>query len=142
MRTLASWEATFVAHYPFWLAETATEDDRTPTSGVGYTLTNNGNAPARVKIEITPTAEMADECKVENQTNGQALQFRGTVAAGDVLEIDNRYDTDDFAVTNDAADAIDDYEGDLLELEPGENTIVFTGTAATAVKITFRDTYY
>jgi phage-related protein len=141
LRTLFVWEATFIAHYPFWLAETATTDTRTPTSGVGYTLTNNGNSPARVKIEITPTASMADACKVENQTNGKSFQYRGTVASGKVLEVDNQYDTDDQQVLNDGADAIVDYEGDFIVLEPGENTIIFTGTASTSVKFSFRDTF-
>jgi phage-related protein len=141
LRTLLLWEATFVAHYPYWLAETPTVSDTTPTSGVGYTITNNGNSKARVKVEITPSATMTDACKVENQTNGESFQYRGTVAAGDVLEVDNHYDTDDHQVLNDGADGIVNFEGDFLELEPGANTIVFTGTATTAVKITCRDTY-
>lgn len=138
----ATWSAHFIAHYPFWLAETATEDDRTPTSGVGYTLTNSGNAPTRVKIEFTPTAEMADDCKIENTTTGEYFQYRGTVAIGDVLEIDNRYDTDDFQVLNDSADDHTNFEGDFITLNAGDNTIVFTGTASTAVKITYRNCWY
>jgi hypothetical protein len=58
------------------------------------------------------------------------------------LEIDNRYDTADLEVFNDGTDATVDFEGDFIELEPGDNTIVFTGPILTGVKITFRDTYY
>ena len=141
-RTLASFEINITAHYPFFLAETPSVSDTTPTSTVGYTITNNGNAPARVKIEITPSAEMADECKIENQTNGKSFQYRGTVAATEKLEIDNFYDGDEFQVLNDGADDIENFEGDFITLEPGDNTIVFTGTASTNVVITHRDTWY
>lgn len=142
LRTLITWDATFVAHYPFWLNETETVSDETPTSGVGYVITNNGNARARCKIEVTaPAGGISDACKIENQTNGESLQYRGDVAAGKVLEIDGQYDTDDQEVLNDGVEAIVDYEGDFIELEPGENTIIFTGPAGTAVKFTFKDTY-
>lgn len=117
-------------------------DQRIPTSGVGYVLRNDGNAPARVKIEITPTAEMADACKIENQTSGKSFQFRGTVNAAETLEVDNRYDTDDYEVLNNDVDSMEEFEGDFIELEPGDNTIVFTGTASTVVKITHKDTWY
>lgn len=142
IRTLATWKAVFVAHYPYWLAESATSDDRTPTSGVGYTLTNDGNAPARVKIEITaPAGGISDDIAVSNSTNGQGFTWTGDLAATKVLEVDNRYDTEDFEVLNDGDDEHEYYEGDFMELAPGDNTIVFTGTADTQVKITWRDTY-
>jgi hypothetical protein len=35
-----------------------------------------------------------------------------------------------------------DYEGDFIELAPGNNTIVFTGTAGATVKITHKDCWY
>jgi len=142
-RQLANFTATFVAHFPFWLSETEHTDERTPTSGVGYVINNAGNAKARVKIEITaPAGDITDDAKIENTTNGKSFQYRGTVVAGNVLEVDNRYDTDDFEVLNDGADAMVDYEGDFIELEPGDNTIVFTGTAGATVKITHRDCWY
>jgi phage-related protein len=95
-----------------------------------------------VKIEITPSSEMADACKIENQTNGKSFQYRGTVAAGEVLEVDNFYDGDAFQVLNDGADDIENFEGDFITLDPGDNTIIFTGTASTNVVITHRDTWY
>uniref|UniRef100_A0A6H1ZEP2 Putative tail protein n=1 Tax=viral metagenome TaxID=1070528 RepID=A0A6H1ZEP2_9ZZZZ len=138
----ATWTANFVAHFPFWLAETATTDSRAPTSGVGYAITNNGNAPTRVKVEITANAEIADALKMENTTKGQTFQFRGTVAAAKVLEVDNRYDTDDFEVLNDSVNAHVDYEGDFLELNAGSNTMKYTGTVPTSVLLTWRDCWY
>ena len=37
---------------------------------------------------------------------------------------------------------VHNFEGDFIELEPGDNTIVFTGTAGAGVKISFRASYY
>lgn len=142
MRTFAKWTATFIAHYPYWQAETATTDTRTPTSGVGYTLTNNGNASARVKIEITaPAGGIVDNIQIENTTLGLTLKYRGTLAAGKVLEIDNRYDTDDFQVLNDGNDDIANFEGDFIIRTPGNNTIEYTGTAGASVKIYWKNTW-
>lgn len=146
-RTLAKWSAKFIAHYPFWLAESASESDKTEgvdiTSGVGYTVNNPGNAPARVKVEFTaPGGGISDDIQLENTTLGQLLKYRGDVAAADVVEIDNRYDSDEFQVLNDGSDDIANFEGDFITLAPGDNTIEFTGAAGTAVKLTYRATYY
>jgi hypothetical protein len=141
LRRMSNWSADFVAGYPYWLAENATSDERTPTSGVGYTLTNGGNAPARCLVEITPTAEMDDDCAVANATNGDGFRFRGTVAADKLLEISNRYNGDNYAVLNAGVDSTADFEGIFLNLEPGANVITFIGTASTSIKITWRDTW-
>ena len=142
MSRFATWTATFIAHFPFWLAETATTDSRVPTSGAGYTITNAGNAPTRLKVEITAAGAIADACKVENTTTVKSFQFRGTIAAGKKLEVDNRYDTDDFEVLNDSVDAHANYEGDFLTLNPGDNTIKYTGTAGPTVLLTYRKAWY
>ena len=139
LRTIADWKATFVAHYPYWLNETETTDDRVPTSGSGYVINNPGNAICKVKIEVTaPAAGVADACQIENTTRGELCKYRGTIAATKVLEIDNRYDTDDFQVINDGTDDFANFEGDFINLSPGDNTIEFTGTALTAVKLYYR----
>jgi len=118
-------------------------DTRVPTSGIGYVLTNNGNAPARVKIEVTaPGGNITDNLKIENTTTGKSLQFRGTITEYTDLEIDNRYDTDDFEVLNNGADDHANLEGDFLTLQPGNNTIVYTGTVNAIIAISWRDTYY
>jgi hypothetical protein len=143
LRLHATWSATFIAHYPIWLSETEHEDERVPTSTVGYVINNAGNAPARIKVEVTaPGGGIADACKIENSTTGKSFQYRGTITQYETLEVDNRYDTDDFQVLNDGVDDHTNFEGDFLTLEPGDNTIVYTGTANAIVKITHRDAYY
>lgn len=135
-------EAVFIAHWPFWLSVAENEDSRIPTSGVGYTIVNNGNAPARCKISVTAlSSPIADNIEIQNTTNGKSVQYRGTLADYQVFIADNRYTTDDFIVTNNAVDDTANYEGDFIELAPGNNTIVFTGGLAT-VDIKWRDCWY
>jgi phage-related protein len=144
MRTLANIKASFLAHYPFWLAADETTDVTVPTSEVGYVVNNPGNAPTRIKVEITaPGAGIdAGNCQLANTSTGELFRYIETIAAGDILKVDNRYDTDDYIITNDGANAHVDFEGDLITLDPGDNTIVFTGTADTSVKLYWRGAWY
>ena len=146
LRTFARWSAAFVAHYPYWQAEVASSDVRTPVSAETYALSNPGNAPARVKITLTNGGtSIVDDIRIDNVTNGQAMQYRGTLLGTQVLEIDNRYDTDDLQILNNGADAIVDFEGDFLELAAGTNYIKFTGAAAATVPeiaMYWRGTWY
>ena len=145
MTRRATWTASFVAHFPFWLAETPTTDSRIPTSAANYgdpAITNSGNAPTRVKVEITADGAIADACKLENVTTGESFQYRGTIATTKKLEVDNRYDTDDFEVLNDSVDDHDNFEGDFLTLNPGNNTIKYTGTAGPTILLTWRSCWY
>lgn len=143
LRTVCEFNAQFVAHYPFWLSETEYEDDRTPTSGLGYVVLTAGNAPSRCKITITASSSgLNDALRIDNNTNGTYFEYHGNVLALDVFVVDNRYSTDDFIVTNDGVDAIADYEGDFLVLEAGYNDIEFTGTQGATVKVTYRYAWY
>lgn len=146
MMTLAQWSATFIAHYPYWLAESETVDDRDPTSGVGFTINNPGNAPCRVKIEIkAPAGGISDNIQIQNTTTGELCKYRGDVAVGKSLEIDNRYDTDDFEVLNDGIDDHANFEGDFITLDPGDNTIIYTGDVGAGgdtFTIKYRAAYY
>lgn len=143
IRTLSTWKAVFLAHFPFWLAETASNDSTNPTSDVTYNVTNNGNAPARVKIRITNNSggAIADDIAFTNTTNGDNFRWTGTLADTKILEVDNRYDTDDFEVLNDGSDGHVSYEGDFITLDPGVNAVKYTGTTAVNVEIDWRDTY-
>ncbi len=144
IRTLATWKAVLVANFPFWLAESASTDSRTPTSNVTYNLTNNGNAPARVKVRITNNdgGAIANDIAFTNTTNGDNFRFTGTVVDTKILEIDNRYDTDDFEVLNDGSDAHVSFEGDFLTLNPGVNVVRYNGSGTVGVVLDWRDTYY
>jgi phage-related protein len=145
MALRATWSASFVAHFPFWLSETEYTDSRIPTSGENYgnpAINNAGNAPTRLKVEITADGEIADACKMENVTTVKSFQFRGTILTTKKLEVDNRYDTDDFQVLNNSVDEHTNFEGDFLTLNPGNNTIKYTGTAGSTVLLTWRSCWY
>lgn len=144
IRTLAKWKAVFTAHYPYWLAESASTDSRTPTSDVTYNLTNNGNAPARVKVRVTNNdgGAIVNDIAITNTTNGDNFRFTGTLADTKILEVDNRYDTDDFEVLNDGSDGHTNFEGDFITLDPGVNAVKFTGSGTVGVVWDWRDTNY
>ena len=135
LRTFANWSASFSAHYPYWQAELASSDIRTPVSGGTYVISNPGNAPSRAKILVTSgKITINNDIKIENVTNGQSLQYNGILlGTGKILEIDNRYDTDDFQVLNNAVDDIVNFEGDFLEIAAGTNYIKYTGSASGTV---------
>ncbi len=140
---IAKWSASFIAHFPFWLGITLVSDTRTPTSGVGFTLVNAGNASARCKVTVTaPGGGITDNCQIENQSVGTTTIYRGTITGYDAVVINNRVDIDLFEVLNDGVDDIKTFEGDFIILQPGNNTIEYTGTANAIVKFEWRDCWY
>ena len=147
LRTLARFSFTLIASYPLWLSETLTtvtkEEGVDIDSGVGFTVNNPGNAPTRVKVTVTPAGSgMTDNCQVENTTKGELLKYRGTVASGQDLVVDNIVDQDDQIVENNAVEDWANFEGDFITLDPGDNTIEYTGLAGATLKLEFRAAYY
>lgn len=143
LRTFSKFSVTVVASYPLWLSETLSSDERVPTSGVGYTINNPGNAPTRLKVTITaPAGGISDDCVLENTTKNDLMKYRGTIAAGKSLIVNDRMDQDDQTVTNDGVEDWANFEGDFLSLDPGDNTIKFTGTSGSTVKLEFRGAWY
>lgn len=140
LRTFASFSFDLIASDPFFLSETESTSSTTPTSGVGYTVNNAGNATARCKITINANTSLADNIKLENSTTGELFYFRGTLANTKDLILNNRYGQADITVTNDGVDAIGDFEGDVITLASGNNTIIYTGGSAD-VEIKYRATY-
>lgn len=143
LRTFAEFSFDVIASDPFWLSETLSEDERTPTSGVGYTIANNGNAATRVKVTLTKTGSGAvvNDIQLENTTTGEKFQYLGTLNSTKALVVNNRVDDMDVTVENDGTDDIAHFEGDLITLNPGNNTIKFTGTAGVKVKLNYREAY-
>lgn len=144
IRTFISFQIEFIASYPFWLAETASSDSRVPTSTVAYNITNNGNAPARLKVTITNGSggSVVNNIKFENVTTGASFNYRGTVLNTKAIVVNNFHDTTDLVVTNDGVDDIKNHEGDFLTLAPGVNSMKFTGASTQTVLLNWRDTYY
>lgn len=143
MHTHARGKASFIAHYPFWLSLVLHEDSRTPTSGTGYLIINNGNADTPLKIEITaPAGGITDNIQIQNTSIGQICRYRGNVDEGNTVVIDNCVSSDEQDTTNSGLSDIAHHEGDWLRLKPGSNAIVFIGTAGSLVKLSWRDCWY
>lgn len=144
LRTFADFSFDLIASDPLWLSETLSEDERTPTSGVGYTIANAGNAPTRVKVTLTKTGsgDVVDDIQLENVTTGELFKYRGTLLSGDALLVNNRVDSQDLAVENDSVDDIAHFEGDFITLSPGNNTIKYSGTPGVQVKLNYREAWY
>jgi len=145
LRRFAEFSFGLVASNPFWLSQALVTDTRSPQSGVGYVIANNGNAPPRIRVTIKNNtgASLVDAIKLQNTTRGETFQYRGTLASGKSLVVNNRMDADDFIVANDGTNDIKNFEGDFLMLSPGNNTIVFISSGApnVEVKLEYRDTY-
>lgn len=145
IRTMLRFRFTLLASNPFWLSETLSSDTRSPTSGVGYALTNNGNATARCKITITNNTGGAlnNAIQFENTTMGLQFNYRGNLANTKVLIVNTRMDSETYVVTNDGTDDIKNFEGDFMYAQSGSNTFELTSSGApnVSVKVEFRDTY-
>ena len=144
LRTFSDFSVDLVASDPFWYAVALTTNDQNPvTVGVPYIVNNPGNAPARVKVQVShATATITDDCRIENQTTGETMQYRGTIYATQNLIVNNRMDAVDLAVTNNGIDDIKKFEGDFITLNPGDNNLMFVGTNGARVQIIFRAAYY
>ena len=144
IRTFVDFSVEIIASDPFFYSQTLNADTRTPTTTVGYTITNAGNATCRVKVTITAPggAAVTSDCRLANTTTGEALQYNGTIAASKDLVVNNRVDTPDYVVTNDGTSDFANFAGDFITLQPGANTIVWTSAVASVqVKLEWRDAY-
>lgn len=144
LRTFSDFSVDLVASDPLWYAASLTTSDQNPVSvGTPFIVNNPGNAPARVKIQVShATATIQDDCRLENQTTGETMQYRGTLFSGQDLIVNNRMSSQDLSVTNNGVDDIKNFEGDFITLNPGNNSLVFTGVNGTRVQIIFRAAYY
>ena len=145
MNTCMLWSASFITEEAKEFSVTFQSDTTAPTSAVGYTVANAGNATTRAKISITNNSGGAiTNFTLENSTTGQLFKYVGSLADTKVLVVDNFADTTstDITVTNDGTDDISNFQGDPITLASGNNTIVYTGTTAVSVKTEWHDAWY
>lgn len=118
-----------------------------------FTLTNRGTLPALLKCVIANGAtSYLTLPKLENLTNGQSWTFDRAGSTEDVrLSHTLSVDAAAQAVTDDAADAyaslsLETGQTVFMQLEPGDNSMRFTGTFSSATEdytatLTWHDTY-
>lgn len=144
-RTLASFSFTMTASDPFWYSETLTTDTENPTTAVGYTINNPGNAKSRAKVTITNNSGsgITDDIKLENVTQNEVFEFEGTIANTKALVVNNRMDQQTITILNDGVRANGSFYGVPITLAPGDNTFKLTsgGAPNVEVKVEFRPAY-
>ena len=143
MQGLARWSCQLLAKDPYWYSETLNSDSNITTAAPSQSITNSGNQKARLKITITAGGNtVIDDFKLVNSTLGITIQYRGTIAAGKDLVINNRVDQDDFTVETDGVNDKVNFEGDLPAMASGSNSwVLTTAIASVTVKIEWRDPY-
>jgi len=97
------------------------------SSPTSFNFEYNGNIESFPVVKFTQSGNALSSCTLENLTTGQSMSFSGTVADGDVLEIN----CDTLLVENDGTDSVDDFSGDFIKLIPGTNYMKFTGSNTT-----------
>ncbi len=96
------------------------------SSPTTFTLTYNGTAYSKPKIQFVTNGSNITTCSIENLTTGQVWSFTNTVLDGDTLVVD----FENGILTNDGVDSPQYSVGDYpqFKLIPGDNQIKFTGS--------------
>lgn len=145
IRTFADFSFDLIASDPFWYAASLTTVNQSWTTNVTHNVTNNGNAPTRVKVTVTAPggSSIANDIIIENTTTGELFKYRGTLAASKALVVNNKMDATDLAVTNDGTSDIKNFDGDFITLAAGVNAIKMTcGTSTATLQYIYRDSYF
>jgi len=119
-----------------------------PTEIVLTTSASAGRAPIRaMQIRVTAGSDPITSVTLE-RTGGESLSFGGTIAAGEVMQID----TGTMEVTNDGVDAYDDLTlsptADMaawFALVEGDNTLTVTysgGGTGSTIDFTYYEAWY
>jgi predicted phage tail component-like protein len=113
------------------------------------TLTNNGNQPCPVQIQIQPPSAAQPPGSAGLGTtggngansvtgvtitiNGDTVTYTGEITGNDVVVID----TGNFTVTKNGQNALQYWEGDFPQLQPGQNTVTEHDQSGVGANITF-----
>lgn len=127
----------FTAQKPFhYFLQKYRTQQAIAASPTTFTVTNNGSVAIKPDIRFVAGGSDITSCTLENLTTGQIMSFTATVVAGDTLQID----CENSQVLNDSVDSIEDFVGDFLSINPGENQFKFTGSNCT-IKVDTRDAW-
>jgi len=141
--TVLDYDCELFASDPFWIAATGTTDTQTasnwPTSALSWTHTNSGSALVFPTYTVTANVAgaVAGPITLTNSTTGKSWTFSATIASGKSMV----FNTANFTVTNDGADAINSMTGVPVWLTSGSNSLSFSGGNAT-FKIAYNARYY
>jgi hypothetical protein len=136
-------ELDFYLREGLWYGETQSGTSLSNSMSYPLTLTNAGNMPAAVVLQITPSGTLTS-LTLTNGTNGNTCTWTGSATSGQLLKID----TGNWLVTKAGAGA---YEGftfgagqeNWLTLLPGDNaiTVSVAGASGWSGSLTWWNTY-
>ena len=106
------------------------------SSPTTFTITSSGTVYTKPVILFVAGGSDITTCTLENLTTGQTLSFTGTVSAGNTLEVDCENTT----VENNGVDSVSSFVGDFMRIDPGANSMKFTGSNCT-VKVDYFDRF-
>lgn len=105
------------------------------------TFDNNGNVETPIVIRITAGSnDISSGLRIDNLTTGHYFTINTVIAAGTYIEIN----TDTLSVVDGSGNNKVSFFGqDFFKLDPGTNSIKWTGTATGSpkLKLTYRDKY-
>ena len=136
------WEGELVSDDFGFVSTSPTEQEETINANPETNIfTNNGNLETSAIIRITAGgANIATGLRIDNLTNAKFFTINQQIDAGDWVEIDTDLLT---VVDQSGANVLAAFQGDFFKLEPGDNSIKWTGTATSSplLKFTYRDKY-
>ncbi len=107
----------------------------TPTSGGTQAVSTSGNAPAAPVISVTVGGSGLETIAftIGNTTTDEEFTLAGEVTAGDVIVVDSILKTVKIGTTN----RIDLFDGLMVTLNPGSNTIETSWSSSSIASISF-----
>lgn len=124
------WDAVFIADDPFWYEAEVTQDQVVVSSGLSWTVLNNGDEPVFPVVTVIANAgTISSGAVVENLDTLKRWTFNASVASGTNLVVDHG----NFTVYKNAANALASWAAGSLffKLNAGSNNIFFAGSNCT-----------
>lgn len=136
------WEAElFAEDYAFRSVSITEQEETIASSPETNSFTNNGNVPSTAIIRITAgSSNIAAGLRIDNETTGEYFTYNAQIDAGDWIEIDTDLHT---VVDQDGNNVFQYFAQTFFKLDPGANSIKWTGTATGSpkLKLSYYDKY-
>lgn len=123
--------ATFVAPHPFFIDDASFSNTENVTvAAFSFTVINTGTAITPPRLRFVATNSVFTSVALTSNTTGQAITYTRVTSVGDEI----RVDVASYTITNSAGiDMTEFLSGSFLELNNGNNFLVFTGSACDVV---------
>lgn len=128
---------------PLWAADT---ENSYTSAALGhdatFNLINAGTAPSRPLIRLTGTASIPQNPTLTNLTTGEQIALVGSLASGEVLEVDCSRMTAKRLPSTNALHELSSASLFGLRLDPGTNNMRVNVSGSVGVEVRWRDRWY